>query len=324
MWNGQCSPTLINCIFSANSAHYDGGGVYNRESQARLTNCTLSRNTAGQGSGIYNEDSNPILTNCIVWGNSGQEIMNERSTAYISFSDVYGDWPGNGNIYADPLFIDPDNHDYHLSEDSPCIDAGPNTPQGGLPETDIDGEQRVMLGRVDMGADEFNPFAAEFVVVRRERVERTVFEYECEVVLENISRFAVKNASIEMAQASENMTIINPEVSFSDAEIPAGASARSVDTCTFTVDRAEAIDPAGIIWRVTAELADTGAKMEHTLASIPPVGPPETRFEYLAGLAEQWLWVGTPGGIEEDTVPDGSVNLADFAEFAANWRGTEQ
>jgi len=69
----------------------------------------------------------------------------------------------------------------------------------------------------------------------------------------------------------------------------AGASAKSLDTCTFTVDRAAAIDPAAIIWRATAELADTGEKMEHTLASMPPVGLPETGFEYLTGLAEQWL-----------------------------------
>jgi hypothetical protein len=116
------------------------------------------------------------------------------------------------------------------------------------------------------------------------------------------------------------MVLIEPNVTFGSAEIGPGKSAKSVDTCTFTVDRAEAIDPAGIVWRVTAELADTGAKMEHTLTSVPPVGPPETGFEYLAGLAEQWLWLGAPGGIEEDTVPDGTVNLADFAEFAQHWK----
>jgi hypothetical protein len=204
------------------------------------------------------------------------------------------------------------------------VNAGDPNYVAGPNDTDMDGEARVMLGRVDMGADEFNPFAAEFVVVRKERVERTVFEYECEVVLENISRFAVRNVSLEMAKASENMTIVDSEVSLGNAEIPAGESAKSVDTCTFRVDRAEAIDPAGIIWRVTAELADTGEKMEHTLASMPPVGQPETGFEYLAGLAEQWLWLGAPGGIEQDTVPDGTVNLADFAEFAAKWRGSEE
>ncbi|MFH0765320.1 MAG: choice-of-anchor D domain-containing protein [Calditrichota bacterium] len=31
---------------------------------------------------------------------------------------------GDGNIDADPLFVDPDHGDYHLTENSPCIDAG--------------------------------------------------------------------------------------------------------------------------------------------------------------------------------------------------------
>ena len=31
---------------------------------------------------------------------------------------------GSGNISADPLFVDPGNGDYHLTADSPCVDAG--------------------------------------------------------------------------------------------------------------------------------------------------------------------------------------------------------
>jgi hypothetical protein len=324
MFNDGGSPIINSSIFIGNSAigkYGDGGGMHNKESSPLLINCTFNGNSADRYGGAMNayRYATPTIKNCILWGDMPEEIYVYGRAPVVTYSNVQGGWPGEGNLDLAPKFTDTLGGDIHLLPDSPCVNAGDPGFVVGADDVDMDGEKRVMLGRVDMGADEFNPFAAQFVVVRRERVERTIFEYECEVVLENISRFAVKNVSLEMARASANMTMIDSEVSFGDAEIAAGESLRSIDTCTFTVDRAEAIDPASIIWRVTAELADTGAKIEHTLASMPPVGPPETRFEYLAGLAEQWLWLGAPGGIEEDTVPDGTVNLADFAEFAAKW-----
>ena len=54
-----------------------------------------------------------------------------------------------------PLFLDPANDDYHLTKDSPCRDAGDNdAPE--LPDTDIDGELRILDGIVDIGADEYS------------------------------------------------------------------------------------------------------------------------------------------------------------------------
>ena len=67
---------------------------------------------------------------------------------------------GIGNIYSDPCFVYPyDPNDYHLDQNSLCIDAG----NGDYYETDIDGEPRVMdvpykgddVNDIDMGADEF-------------------------------------------------------------------------------------------------------------------------------------------------------------------------
>jgi hypothetical protein len=72
------------------------------------------------------------------------------------------DW-GIGNFNADPVFADPGgsdgdpdtwaDNDYHLAGISLCINAGdPNGDYTG--QTDIDGQDRVLLGRVDIGSDE--------------------------------------------------------------------------------------------------------------------------------------------------------------------------
>jgi hypothetical protein len=87
----------------------------------------------------------------------------------------------------------------------------------------------------DIRLYEFNPFEIEFIVINKRRIGRTLFEYDCQVSLKNISRFAVRNVSLEIIKASENMTIIDPNVTFGVLEISPGESAISSDTCTFQV-----------------------------------------------------------------------------------------
>ncbi|MHC4157646.1 MAG: LamG-like jellyroll fold domain-containing protein [Planctomycetota bacterium] len=67
------SPTIKNCIFTDNSAGWDGGAIDNRSnSSPTITNCIFTKNSAigNDGGAINNEDgSNPTITNCTFSGN---------------------------------------------------------------------------------------------------------------------------------------------------------------------------------------------------------------------------------------------------------------
>jgi hypothetical protein len=159
---GQASaPALTSCIFSANMAENSGGGMFNYKCSTLVDNCTFSVNTAGNNGGaMYNYQSNPVVTNCILWANAdggaaGQaaQFGGSGSMPVINYCCVQG-WTGSlggaGNMGTDPL-LTPDDH---LRPGSACINGGdPNGDYTG--QSDIDGEDRVSDGRVDVGADEF-------------------------------------------------------------------------------------------------------------------------------------------------------------------------
>ncbi len=122
--------TLSNVVINHNEASGglspDGGGIYSMNSVSVLTNVTIAENTTwGEYGGIYCKDnSNFTLLNCILWNDSSAEIYLENSSIDIVYSDIQGGWEGGGNIDVDPLFINPDEGDFHLQDTSPCIGAG--------------------------------------------------------------------------------------------------------------------------------------------------------------------------------------------------------
>ena len=168
MYNFFSNPTVTNCTFSGNTAN-EGGGMYNWESiNPKVTNCTFTGNSAVHyGGGMLNENSDPIVTNSIIWGNIPDGIF-EMGLSIITYSDVQGGYPGEGNIEADPCFIDAATGNLGLLSDSQCVDAGNNSAvppdstdldgDGDVNEPipfDLNGDPRVWGGIVDMGACEF-------------------------------------------------------------------------------------------------------------------------------------------------------------------------
>jgi len=153
---GGSDATFINCLFSYNSAGWGGGGMDNMGSDPAVINCTFSGNWAGWAGAIGSGGgSRTTVTNSILWGNPPQEIVVDGGEAIVvSFCNVQGMWPGTDNIDADPLFTDPVVGDYHLRLDSPCINTGHNLDVPPSVVMDLEGNNRIAGGTVDMGAYE--------------------------------------------------------------------------------------------------------------------------------------------------------------------------
>ena len=82
-----------------------------------------------------------VVTNCIAWNNVPGEFTDPID---VQYSCIKNDWPGTGNISADPKFRNPlgpdgiagtEDDDLRLAPGSPCIDAADNT---ALPMDEFD------------------------------------------------------------------------------------------------------------------------------------------------------------------------------------------
>ena len=115
------SPTIINCTFIGNSAHWSGGGMDNsggtfEDNIATLSNCFFIGNSAGfYGGGINNVYSNPVLNNCVFIGNhsgdSGGGFVDDwcshSTLTNCTFIDNTADSEGGGMWNYDCCFGEP-------------------------------------------------------------------------------------------------------------------------------------------------------------------------------------------------------------------------
>ena len=173
---------LTNNIFTGNTAHRDHGGgayIYGNSSNVTLINNTLTGNSADEdGGGAYltlnNNNYTCAVYNNIIWNNDASEgadlyIVNRGSNPFIPVPvELFNndlDQSANGTYIAvpftidsnnlnniDPLFVGSDN--FHLRPESPCINAG-NNDAPDLPDTDKDGNPRIVDEAVDIGAYEY-------------------------------------------------------------------------------------------------------------------------------------------------------------------------
>jgi parallel beta-helix repeat protein len=142
------SPILTNNTICGNSASWAGGLVEYSGSASILTGNTIADN---HGGGVWQSGGNATITNCILWGNASATHP-DLEDASATYSDVEtGNVSGTGNISEDPMFLGVG--DYHVQVLSPCVDCGSNEAPS-LPDTDKDGNPRILGFAVDMGAYE--------------------------------------------------------------------------------------------------------------------------------------------------------------------------
>jgi parallel beta-helix repeat protein len=167
--------TFINTLFAGNqSTSNPGGGLVvgafnGADASVMLISSTLSGNQAPVGGAVRIDDNggSATIVDSILWGETPDGISDPFGLATISYSNIHGGWPGNGNIDGDPLLVDPESEDHRLSTGSCAIDAADNSavPDGIM--TDLAGNPRFVddpdtvdnglgaLPIVDMGAYEY-------------------------------------------------------------------------------------------------------------------------------------------------------------------------
>lgn len=144
---------FVNCVFNGNSCLAAAGGVFINPANGPLPerigwfrNCTLVHNqtSTGDGGAIVGK---AFVNNSILVNNVPAQL---QGAADVDFSCITGGWPGQSNIDADPLFVDPLGPDgvagtsddiLRLESGSPCVDAGDNNhvPKDNV-DIDFDGD----------------------------------------------------------------------------------------------------------------------------------------------------------------------------------------
>ena len=183
---------LANNIVAMNISEKEGGGVYISGSSMDLPSglCSIVNNTiygnkslstvdTHHGLSFSNAASDEIsIYNNLIWGNTdpvntGFDIHIGFFGDYIylfnnNYGTLYEQYPSNKweNINIDPLLASPQENNFHLSANSPCIDSGNSLVE--YPDVDYENDPRPYDGNndgseiVDIGADEYINWSSIF------------------------------------------------------------------------------------------------------------------------------------------------------------------
>ena len=127
-------------VYVKNSLIYENTGIGIKcqgYPQFVIINCTIADNG---GFGLYVHDdvhgSNvsgvQAIINSILWDNypSSIDVGGQGFALSFTYNDIDQHSAGQGNINADPLFVNLQGGNFSLQEGSPCIDAG--DPESGM------------------------------------------------------------------------------------------------------------------------------------------------------------------------------------------------
>jgi len=133
------------CTFIENEAETVGAALHASHpfTQTHVEQCTFVKGSASSGGMIWSAfEAQVLLENCIIaFSSLGQAVTcEEGGSVMLACCDIYGNeggdyvdciagqWGIDGNISADPLFLDLPGDDLHLQCNSPCAPFTPPNP----------------------------------------------------------------------------------------------------------------------------------------------------------------------------------------------------
>jgi predicted outer membrane repeat protein len=148
---------LENALVTDNTRQVFAASIINDDLDRIFASSTIAHNNA-PGGGVASAFAGlATIANTIFWNNEGDEALTKGFSGQVFFvlrdSIIQSAGPAFGLdvLPFDPLFIDPDNGDFRLANDSPGIDSG--HPLGATP-ADRRGVERPQGLGFDMGAFE--------------------------------------------------------------------------------------------------------------------------------------------------------------------------
>jgi len=156
-----CNVVIENTLFTRNFNSNATNMIYAYNADLRMDNCTFSKNENNSILGAI--ESDVIVRGSIVWGNvGGMGILPGFVVRNCILQDFDGTAPPTATVVKvsnqDPLFVNPNDGNFRLNQNSPAIDSGFFLAGGML---DLDGNPRVAGATVDMGAYEYQGMSSQ-------------------------------------------------------------------------------------------------------------------------------------------------------------------
>lgn len=171
---------ISNLIFN-NQVTQHGGAIFMNTSDPLVLNNTIVNHQARYGGAIYIATANASIVNNIIWNSTAvggdqffvdNNYLNptiEHNVIQDGLAGFFWYYPGDfsgvyeNNLESDPQFEDPvtgigivplpGSYDWEISSTSPCLNQGKHEGmEPHFPEFDLEGDQRVRYGTVDLGA----------------------------------------------------------------------------------------------------------------------------------------------------------------------------